>query len=341
MTNADNTALSNSGIFLQQFLGPIQKFLQRDDVSEVCINGPGIVWVEATGNRCMERFDMPEIDERHILQLAKQVAAASRQAVSGKTPLLSAALPSGERIQVILPPCAVDGGCVSIRKQTVKNLSLADYEQSGAFNQTIGGHTQSARDVNKNLSTLLNDGHYANFIRAAVKARKNILISGGTSSGKTTFLNAVTKDIADYERLITIEDTPEVELCQPNRVSLLASKGDQGESSVDVQALLEATLRLRPDRILLGELRGREAYTYLRAVNTGHPGSITTLHADSPNGAFEQLALMVLQAEMGLGREEIMAYVKAVVEVVIQLKRTTGGERIVSEIYFPHANTNG
>jgi len=341
VTTAESTVLCNSGIYLQQFLGPINKFLQRDDVSEVCINGPGNVWVEAAGNRGMQHFDMPEIDERHILQLAKQVAASSRQAVSGQVPLLSAALPSGERIQVVLPPCAADGGCVSIRKQTVKNLSLADYEQSGAFEQTIGGDTQSVRDVNTNLSALLNDGQYANFVREAVKARKNMLISGGTSSGKTTFLNAVAKDIPDFERLITIEDTPEVELCQRNRVSLLASKGDQGESGVNVQALLEATLRLRPDRILLGELRGREAYTYLRAVNTGHPGSITTLHADSPNGAFEQLALMVLQAEMGLGREEIMAYAKAVVEVVIQLNRTTSGERIVSEIYFPCSGTNG
>jgi len=238
----------------------------------------------------MEHYDIPEIDERHIRNLAQQVAACSRQGISGENPLLSAALPSGERIQIILPPCAPNGGAVSIR-----------------------------------------------FIREDVKARKNILISGGTSSGKTTFLNAIAKEISNDERLITIEDTPEVELSQPNRVSLIASKGEQGEARVGIQKLLEATLRLRPDRILLGELRGREAYTYLRALNTGHPGSITTLHADSPIGAFEQLALMVLQAELGLGRNEIMAYIKTVVEVVIQLKRTPSGQRIVSEIYFPKA----
>ncbi len=342
MSAADNTAtLSSSGIFLRQFLGPLQSFLDRDDVSEVCINEPGVVWVEARGATGMERHELGEINERHILQLAKQVAASSRQSVGGESPLLSAALPTGERIQVILPPCAPRGGCVSIRKQVVKDLSLSDYEKAGAFNATLGSQSHTVNNQDAQLAALLEHGDHPRFIRTAVAARKNILVSGGTSSGKTTFLNAIAKEIPAHERLITIEDTPEVELSQPNRVSLIASKGDQGEARVGIQQLLEATLRLRPDRILLGELRGQEAYTYLRAVNTGHPGSITTLHADSPNGAFEQLALMVLQANMGLRREEIMAYVKAVVEVVIQLKRTPSGERIVSEIYFPMSALDG
>lgn len=285
----------------------------------------------------MEHHDIPEIDEQHIRNLAQQVAACSRQGISGENPLLSAALPSGERIQIILPPCAPNGGAVSIRKQLVKDLSLSDYEDNGAFAHTIGARTKTDNNADAVLAKRLENNDHPGFIREAVKARKNILISGGTSSGKTTFLNAIAKEISNHERLITIEDTPEVELTQPNRVSLIASKGEQGEARVGIQRLLEATLRLRPDRILLGELRGREAYTYLRALNTGHPGSITTLHADSPTGAFEQLALMVLQAELGLGRNEIMAYIKTVVEVVIQLKRTSAGNRIVSEIYFPKA----
>lgn len=337
MTAAERSA-DHSGIFLQQFLGPIQEFLELDAVSEVCINAPGGVWVETAGAPGMQFHERPSITDRHIQQLAKQVAAVSRQAVSHETPLLSAALPTGERIQVVLPPCAIEGGCVSIRKQTVKNLSLGDYEDAGAFNATVDASTDQYNTVDEQLSATLASGDYRAFIQGAVKERKNILVSGGTSSGKTTFLNAIAKEIPNHERLITIEDTPEVELTQANRVSLIASKGDQGEARVDVQALLEASLRLRPDRILLGELRGAEAYTFLRAVNTGHPGSITTLHADSPNGAFEQLALMVLQADRGLGREEIMAYVKAVVDIVIQLKRTVGGERVVSEIYFPNGD---
>ena len=339
MSTSENAlATGGSGIFLAQFLGPIQSFLDRDDVSEVCINEPGAVWVETSGAMGMEHHAIAEIDERHIKNLAQQVAAASRQSVSGEKPLLSAALPSGERIQIILPPCAANGGAVSIRKQLVRDLSLSDYEANGAFAHTIGSRLNNSDDSDIRLAERLAANDHPGFIRDAVKARKNILVSGGTSTGKTTFLNAIAKEISHHERLITIEDTPEVELSQPNRVSLIASKGEQGEARVGVQELLEATLRLRPDRILLGELRGREAYTYLRAVNTGHPGSITTLHADSPLGAFEQLALMVLQAEMGLGREEIMAYVKSVVEVVIQLKRTPGGQRVVSEIYFPKAS---
>lgn len=328
-------SLSPSGVFLAQFLAPIQAFLDRDDVSEICINQPGSVWVESAGSAGMRHHQIPEIDERHIRNLAQQVAACSRQGISGENPLLSAALPSGERIQIILPPCAANGGAVSIRKQLVKDLALSDYEHNGAFAHTIGARTKSRDDVDALLVKQLESNDHPGFIREAVKARKNILISGGTSSGKTTFLNAIAKEISVDERLITIEDTPEVELSQPNRVSLIASKGEQGEARVSIQTLLEATLRLRPDRILLGELRGCEAYTYLRALNTGHPGSITTLHADSPSGAFEQIALMVLQAELGLGRKEIMAYIKTVVEVVIQLKRTPTGNRIVSEIYFP------
>ena len=338
MSDADNTVmLDGSGIFLRQFLAPIQAWLDRDDVSEVCINEPGVVWVEKMGALGMERYEVSAIDARQLKNLAQQVAAASKQSVSAEFPLLSAALPSGERIQFVLPPCAPAGGAMSIRKQLVKDLSLSDYAAAGAFKSTIASSGNEVSSTDKRLSQLLASGDHPAFIAAAVKARKNVLISGGTSTGKTTFLNAISKEIDRHERLVTIEDTPEVELTQPNSLSLLASKGGQGEARVGVQDLLEATLRLRPDRILLGELRGREAYTYLRAVNTGHPGSISTLHADSPAGAFEQLVLMVMQAEMGLGRTEIMAYVKAVVEVVVQLKRAPNGARIVSEIYFRQA----
>ena len=133
-----------------------------------------------------------------------------------------------------------------------------------------------------------------------------------------------------------MEDTPELELPQPNVLRLIASKGGQGQARVNIQDLLEASLRLRPDRILLGELRGAEAYTFLQAVNTGHPGSISTLHADSPRAAFERLTLMVMQANLGLRRDEILEYIRSVVEVVVQLTRLPNGQRIVSEVYFAH-----
>ena len=168
-----------------------------------------------------------------------------------------------------------------------------------------------------------------------MKLKKNIIISGGTSTGKTTFMNAALKEIPESERIISAEDAREVNLEHlPNHVHLLASKGGQGRSNVTTQDLIEACLRLRPDRIILGELRGAEAFSYLRAINTGHPGSISTLHADTPKLALEQLILMIMQANLGITREQIKEYVEGVVNVIIQLKRGSGGKRYVSEIYF-------
>ncbi len=332
------TATLPDGIYLKKFLSPLSEWLNRDDVSEVCINEPGSVWVEEQGKLGMQRYTVDALTETHIQQLARQVAGHSKQAVSGATPLLSAALPSGERVQVVLPPVAPHGGAVAIRKQTVKNMTLDDLVAAGSFADAVVTDTNHSQAIDQELNALLSDNDIPAFVTKAVRGRKNIIVSGGTTTGKTTFLNAIAKEVALHERLITIEDTPEVSLPHENTLTLIASKGGQGEADVNIQGLLEASLRLRPDRILLGELRGAEAYTFLRAVNTGHPGSITTLHADSPRGAFEQLALMVLQANLGLGRAEIMAYVTAVIDVVIQLKRLDDGRRIVSEVYFARAD---
>lgn len=333
---ASDSIVIEEGVFLAKFLEPIEPWLARDDVSEVCVNEPGTVWVEERGALGMARHTVEAMDARCIANLARQVAARSKQAISAEMPLLSAALPTGERIQVVLPPCAPAGGGFSIRKQLVRDLALDDYVKAGAFEESKATDPDQVSDVDRRLQGLLASRDFPGFISEAIKARKNLLVSGGTSTGKTTFLNAISKEIDDHERLVTIEDTPEVELQQPNVLRLLASKGRQGEARVTIQDLLEASLRLRPERILLGELRGAEAYTFLQAVNTGHPGSITTLHADSPAGAFERLALMVMQAGLGLRREEIMGYVRSVIQAVIQLRRLPGGKRVVSEIYFPH-----
>lgn len=332
------TPLPEGGVYLAQFLRPLRPLLEADDVSEIALNRPGAVWIERAGSVGMELHSMPEFTAERVRSLARQVAACSHQAVSSESPLLSAALPSGERIQIVLPP-ASPHGAFSIRKQVVRDLSLGDYVRAGAFREaTVTGETLDAPE-NRALRELLEQGQVPEFLAAAVRARKNILVSGGTSTGKTTFLNAIAKEIPAYERLLTIEDTPELDLPHENTLALRASKGDQGDARVTVQDLLEASLRLRPDRILLGELRGKEAYTFLRAVNTGHPGSISTLHADSPRGAFEQLVLMVLQAGTGLRRDEILAHLRAVVEIVVQLRRAPDGRRVVSEVYFPHAST--
>lgn len=329
-------ATSEVGVYLRRFLEPLQTWLSCEDVSEVALNMPGSVWVERSGAIGMERHAVPEMTTENVRSLARQVAAHTHQSVSEQTPLLSAALPSGERIQIVLPPCS-RAGAFSIRKQVVRDFKLADYARAGAFDGAVVSSDTRTSDTNAGLRAILDAGRVQEFLAQAVHSHKNILISGGTSTGKTTFLNALAKEIPSHERLVTIEDTAELELEQENTLPLLASKGDQGNSRVGVQDLLEASLRLRPDRILLGELRGKEAYTYLRAVNTGHPGSLSTLHADSPRGALEQLVLMVLQAGTGLKREEILAHLQAVVEVIVQLRREPDGRRVVSEIYFAHA----
>ena len=326
-----------AGVYLREFLRPIQAWLDQDNVAEVCVNRPGEVWIEEQGARGMTRKEVPAMSKDSLTLLAGQVAAGSHQSVNARTPLLSAALPTRERIQVVLPPVAIDGGGFAIRRQVVQRLSLEDYAARGAFQRARVTAADHRSPLDLHLAELLAAHEWQAFLTAAVAGRKNLLIVGGTSTGKTTFFNALAREIPQEERLVSLEDTPELELPQPNVLRMVASKGGQGQAQVTIQDLLEASLRLRPDRILLGELRGSEAYTFLQAVNTGHPGSISTLHADSPRAAFERLTLMVMQANLGLRRDEILDYVRSVVEVIVQLTRLPNGERIVSEINFAQA----
>ena len=317
----------NLTVFLDRALGPLRPWLDDDQVVEICANGPGVVWVERFGQSAMERHDVSELTEQAIRHLAERIAGHSGQSVNEEHPLLSAALPTGERFQGVMPPATTAGGAFAIRKQVIKEMRLDDYRKLGSAGQGALGATDRA------LCEHLDAGRIEAFIRLAVVSRYSILLSGGTSSGKTTFLNAILKEVPPDERIITIEDTREVRPIQPNYLPLIASRGDQGEARVTVEMLLQASLRLRPDRIFLGEIRGAEAYSFLRAINTGHPGSITTVHADSPAGAFEQLALMVMQAGLGLKREEIIAYIKSVLPIVIQQTKI-GGWRGTSAVYF-------
>lgn len=319
---------------LETFLSPIRALLEREGVSEVSINRPGEVWVEVRGD--MYREEVPELTLEHLKSMAKLIAQSTNQLVSEEKPLLSATLPAGYRIQCVFPP-AIEPGSIafSIRKQNVMSLDLDQYEALGAFQSTAVREQEDSH--NKVLRDLLNSGRIKQFLTYAVQAKKNIIISGGTSTGKTTFMNAALRAIPMEERLITVEDAREIQLVQPNRVHLMVSKGGQGRAQVTTQDQIEACLRLRPDRIIVGELRGAEAFSFLRAINTGHPGSIATLHADAPSMAFEQLILMVMQANLGMDREQVKIYIHSVIDIVIQLKRGEKGRRFVSEVYFRHA----
>jgi len=281
----------------------------------------------------MEFHAIPELNAREIEHIGERVAAASNQFISPVNPLLSAALPTGERIQIVLPPAAPDGGSISIRKQVINDVTLAEYRDGGGFDKvsvTVGG----ACEIETRLSALLEAGLVHEFIETAISERISILISGGTSTGKTTFLNACLKSIDERERIVTLEDTRELFPPHRNTVHLLASRGDQGTAHVTIQALLEASLRMRPDRLFVGEIRGAEAFAFLRAINTGHPGSMSTVHADTPMGAYEQLALMMMQTGLsGYSKGDLMSYIRMVIPIVIQLRRD-GGRRGVCEIHY-------
>lgn len=324
--------MSNDFAALETFLLPFKELFAEDGVNEIMVNKPGEVWIEKKGDIFSK--SIPELDFEHLISLGRLVAQSTDQTISEEKPLLSASLPNGYRIQIIFPPACEPGKVgYAIRKGSTMNLSLDEYAKLGAFDTTSTGEVVDENE--KILNKLLEEKNIKEFIRHSVLTKKNIIISGGTSTGKTTFTNAALGEIPKEERLITVEDAREVILTgHPNRLHLLVSKGGQGRAKVTTQDLIEACLRLRPDRIIVGELRGAEAFSFLRAINTGHPGSISTLHADTPAMAIEQLKLMVMQASLGMPPEEVKKYILAVVDVVIQLKRGSGGRRYVSEVYY-------
>lgn len=316
------------GAYLGVYLTPLAQYLVQGDVTDIYINRPGELWIERLGHP-PERHDEPALTDSLLWRLAKQVASLTHQGISREHPLLSARLPDGSRIQIITPPATRGSMAIAIRKHLVAEMSLYDYASQGAFEATRPGASIPVED--ERLADLYAAGEWAKFLREAVQARKTILVSGGTSTGKTTFLNALLREVAPDERLVLIEDTPEITLDHANAVGLVAIRGSLGETDVTSDDLLTATLRMRPDRIIVGELRGPEAFTFLRAANTGHPGSMTTIHADTPEGAFEQLAMLVGQSSRHESRGETIAYAKGVVDIVVQVSRFQG-RRTISQV---------
>ncbi len=318
-------------VYLNSYLAPFREWLACDDVTEILVNRPHEIWVERLGLAQMERHDAPQIDSQLLERLAHQIARINYQGVSRESPLLAAILPDGARVQMVLPPATRGDVALAIRKHRLQDMTLESY-----FEQSALPSVRSAADDGPILAALLQKQDYLGFFRAAVAARKTILISGGTSSGKTTLLNALLKEIPQHERVIAIEDTPEIRLSSDNTLGLVAVAGDQGEARVTVDDLMRASLRMRPDRLIVGELRGGETVTFLRAINTGHPGSISTVHANSPQGAFEQIAFMCMQARLGLGRLETMEYARSMIDIVIQLDRHSG-QRAISCVELTNA----
>jgi type IV secretion system protein VirB11 len=330
-------------------LSLLTDYLDDLKVTEIAVNRPGEMWLARQGQRYMQLVGVPELNYRLLESLAEVTASYTNQETDRERPMLAATIPinldegvddterGGYRVQVVMPP-AVEEKTIAlcIRKPTLLDIGLADYGKQGAFadvNQEVGDENYS----DDRLLELYKSRQWEEFLRGAVRAHKNIVISAGTNAGKTTLLNALLKEIPDHERVVTIEDSREIRPPQRNCLHMLYSRGGQGVAKVTAVELLEAMLRLTPDRPIMGELRGAEAYSYLELLNSGHTGSITTIHADSPRLMYDRLSQMVMRFGAPMGKDQIIGYARSLIQVVIQFKRGSSGRRYVSEILYEGA----
>lgn len=326
-----NTAVLDSNIAV------LRPYLDDAGVTEVVINRPGELAVESQEGWVWH--DEPALTGEALQTIATAAAAYTNQDIGTETPICSTVFPTGERVQLLVPPAVPDGTVsITIRKPSKVTMTMEDFERGGLFEATrIAENSISAEQAQ--MRDLLKAGEHLKFFELAVRSRQNILISGATGSGKTTLSKGLIQLIPEHERLLTIEDTRELAVPHRNVVHMIYAKDGQGLAKITAKELLESALRMRPDRILLQELRDGTAFFYLRNVNSGHPGSITTIHADSAQLAFEQLTLLVKESEGGsdLSRSDIRSLLTLLVDIVVQTKKIDGKYR-VTEIYFEPAS---
>lgn len=319
-------------------LTPLTPWLTDNEVSEIMLNSPQEVWIEKKGQ--MQCVKVDAYNERMLANLFQLIANENHQEINGKHPLLSGSLLDGSRIQLVLAPTAKHF-TFAIRRKVVRELTLANYAAQDYYRQGVafdihGNSFDLLPDSEQSLVRLFHTKKWGDFISHAISLRKNIVISGGTSSGKTTFLNACLREIDLQDRLLILEDTREIDTPHPNQVQLLASKGDQGEAKVNMQDLVQCCLRLRPDRIIMGEIRGQEIMDFISACSTGHEGSITTIHANNPRVAFMRMTQMYkLNNVPSMSDEDIMRQLSEVIDIIIQITKTSAG-RLMSSIYYKH-----
>ena len=318
---------------VREHLRPLQPLLDLPGVRDLCVNRPFEAWLGRDDGWC--RHEVPGLGFRQLQSLATAVATWTGQHTGERQPLLSATLPGGERVQVVQPGVTAPGVvALAIRKPASRTLRLAELGLHGSLAPGQSDPEQEARRLQ--LVRLHAAGRHEEFLRLAVRSHCTILVAGKTGCGKTTFMKALVEEVPAAERLLTIEDAAELTLpSHPNKLQLFYSKGGQGTSAVGARELLEASLRLRPDRIFLAELRGAEAYSFLRLAASGHPGSMSSLHAGSCALAFEQLALMVRESAAGGGMtmDEIGQLARNVVDVVVHLA-LRNGRRTITELHF-------
>jgi pilus assembly protein CpaF len=289
-------------------LGPIEPLMRDPSITDILINGPKTVYIERGGR--LERADIAFHDDRHLLQIVQRIAGRVGRRVDETSPMVDARLPDGSRVNAIIPPLALDGTLVSIRRFGAQPLLIDD----------LLGMRSISRDMVK-------------FLAACIKARINMIISGGTGSGKTTLLNALSSYIPGDERVATIEDAAELRLQQPHVARMETRPPNiEGSGEVTTRDLVRNALRMRPDRIIVGECRGAEAMDMLQAMNTGHDGSLTTIHANSTRDALSRLEMMVGMAGFDMPMWLIRRQIASAIHIVIQIARLTGGPRKVVRI---------
>ncbi|KVL90606.1 CpaF family protein [Burkholderia stagnalis] len=289
-------------------VGPIEPLLADDTVTDILVNGPDQVYVERAGR--LELTSLKFRDDAHVTSVAQRIAAAVGRRVDESSPMVDARLADGSRVNVVLPPIAMRGPSISIRKFAKRDITLSRMAQQG------------------NISPAMLQA-----LKIACTCRLNIVISGGTGSGKTTLLNALSQHIEEHERIVTIEDAAELQLLQPHIVSLeTRPENTEGLGGISQRDLVRNALRMRPDRIILGEIRGPEAFDVLQAMNTGHDGSMTTIHANSPRDAISRLESMVMMANANLQLLSIRRQIASAVHLFVQVERMRDGVRRVTRI---------
>ena len=289
-------------------LGPLQPLILDPEVSDILVNGYDDIWLEKNGR--LEKTAVRFQDDTHLLQVIDRIVSAVGRRIDESSPMVDARLPDGSRVNAIIPPLALDGPHVSIRKFKRDTLSTDDLIRNGSITEEM-----------------------VDLLRAIVKSRLNVLISGGTGSGKTTLLNILSSFIPGDERILTIEDSAELQLNQPHVVRLETRPPNvEGRGQVSQRELVINALRMRPDRIVLGEVRGGEAVDMLQAMNTGHDGSLTTLHANTPRDALSRLETMMSMANLNLPESASRRQIASAIQVVVQLSRLSDGTRRVMSV---------
>ncbi|MBR1580668.1 MAG: CpaF family protein [Selenomonadaceae bacterium] len=289
-------------------LGPIEPLLKNESISEIMVNGPKKIFIEQKGK--LHRTNVQFRDDDHLMNIIERILTPLGRRIDESSPLVDARLEDGSRVNIIIPPLSLIGPCVTIRKFSKSALAVEDLIRFGTLSEDM-----------------------ATFLRAGVKARLNILVSGGTGSGKTTTLNVLSSFIPPDDRIVTIEDAAELRLQQEHVVTLESRPPNiEGSGAISIRDLVRNALRMRPDRIVVGEVRSGEALDMLQAMNTGHDGSLTTAHANSPRDVLSRLETMVLMAGMEIPVKAIREQISAAIDLIIQQSRIKDGSRKITHI---------